>query len=44
MGIYTELEEKAIKRFKEAEDSYREYIHKRIHTGNGSIEQLTRGV
>lgn len=44
MGIYTKLEEKAIKRFKEAEDAYREYIHKSAHTGNGLIEQLTRGV
>jgi len=35
MGIYTELEEKALRRFKEAEDAYREYIHKPIFTGNG---------
>ena len=44
MGIYGKLEQKALKRFKEAEDAYREYIHKPVHTGNGLIEQITRGV
>jgi len=34
MGI-RRIEEKAIKRFKEAENAYREYIHKPIHVGNG---------
>ena len=44
MGIYGKQEQEALKRFKEAENAYREYIHKRIYTGNGLIEQITRGV
>ena len=44
MGIYRKQEQNALKRFKEAEDAYREYIHKPVHTGNGLIEQITRGV
>ena len=28
----------------EAEDAYREWLHKHVHTGNGLIEQITRGV
>ena len=44
MGIYTELEEKALNRFKEAENAYRKWLHKSAHTGSGLIEQLTRGV
>lgn len=44
MGIYGKLEEKALKRFKEAESAYREWLHKSVHTGSGLIEQLTRGV
>ena len=44
MGIYGKLEQEALKRFKEAENAYREYIHKPVHTGNGLVEQITRGV
>ena len=44
MGIYGKLEQEALKRFKEAENAYREWLHKPIHTGSGLIEQLTRGV
>ena len=40
MGIYGKQEQEALKRFKEAEDSYREYIHKPIHVGNGILDQI----
>ena len=40
MGIYRKQEKEAIKRFKELEDSYREYIHKPIYTGNGILDQI----
>lgn len=34
------IEEEALKRFKEAENAYREYIHKSIHVGNGILDQI----
>ena len=37
-NVYINIESKAIKRFKELEDSYREYIHKPIYTGNGILD------
>lgn len=40
----SKIESGALKRFKEAENAYREWLHKSVHTGNGLIEQLTRGV
>ena len=43
MSTEQNIEENALKRFKEAENAYREWLHK-SHTGNGLIEQLTRGV
>ena len=39
MGI-RRIEQEALKRFKEAEDTYREYIHKPIFTGNGILDQI----
>lgn len=38
VDLYSRLEKKALKRFKEAEDAYREYIHKPIYTGNGILD------
>lgn len=43
MGL-RRIEEEALKRFKEAENTYREWLHKSVHTGSGLIEQITRGV
>lgn len=40
----SKIKSKALKRFKEAEDAYRKWLHKPAHTGSGLIEQLTRGV
>ena len=34
------IEETALKRFKEAEDAYREYVHKPIYVGNGILDQI----
>jgi len=42
MGIYGKLEQKALKRFKEAEDAYREWLHKPVHIGSGLIEQINK--
>lgn len=39
MGI-RRIEEEALKRFKEAENAYREYVHKPIYTGNGILDQI----
>lgn len=44
MNTEQNIEEKAIKRFKETEDAYREWLHKSVHSGGGLIEQITRGV
>ena len=44
MSTEQNIEENTIKRFKEAENAYREWLHKPVHTGNGLIEQITRGV
>ena len=40
MGIYRKQEQESIKRFKEAENTYREWLHKPIHVGNGILEQI----
>jgi hypothetical protein len=40
----SDIESEALKCFKEAEDTYREWLHKPVHTGSGLIEQITRGV
>lgn len=32
------IEQEALKRFKEAEDTYREWLHKPIFTGNGILD------
>ena len=34
------IEENALKRFREAQDAYREYIHKPIYVGNGILDQI----
>lgn len=34
----SKIKSKALKRFKEAENAYREYIHKPIYTGNGILD------
>lgn len=34
------IEENALKRFKEAENAYREYMHKPIYVGNGILDQI----
>lgn len=36
----SKIEQEALKRFKEAENAYREYIHKPIHIGNGILDQI----
>ena len=33
-------EAQALKRFKEAENAYREWLHKPIHVGNGILDQI----
>ena len=40
MSTAQNIEENALKRFKELENSYREYIHKPIYTGNGILDQI----
>ena len=40
MSTEQNIEENALKRFKEAENAYREYIHKPIYTGNGILDQI----
>ena len=40
MSTEQNIEENALKRFKETEDSYREYVHKPIYTGNGILDQI----
>lgn len=40
MNISMNIEENALKRFKETEEKYREYIHKPIHVGNGILDQI----
>ena len=40
MSTEQNIEENALKRFKEAENAYREYIHKPIFTGNGILDQI----
>ena len=40
MGIYGKQEEEALKRFKESENAYREYVHKPIYTRNGILDQI----
>lgn len=40
MNTEQNIEENAIKRFKETEEKYREYIHKPIYTGNGILDQI----
>ena len=40
MSTEQNIEENALKRFKEAEDAYREYIHKPIYVGNGIQDQI----
>lgn len=34
------IEQEALKRFKEAESAYREWLHKPIHVGNGTLDQI----
>ena len=40
MSTEQNIEENALKRFKETENAYREYIHKPIFTGNGILDQI----
>ena len=40
MSTEQNIEENVLKRFKEAENTYREYIHKPIFTGNGILDQI----
>jgi hypothetical protein len=38
MNTEQNIEQEALKRFKETEDAYREYLHKPIYTGNGILD------
>ncbi len=40
MNTEQNIEENALKRFKEAENAYREWLHKHIHVGNGILDQI----
>lgn len=40
MSTEQNIEENAIKRFKETQDAYREWLHKPIHVGNGILDQI----
>lgn len=40
MNTEQNIEENALKRFKERENAYREYVHKPIYTGNGILDQI----
>ena len=40
MSTEQNIEENALKRFKETENAYREWLHKPVHVGNGIWDQI----